>query len=76
MVTHYTPPSVLLKRLGVHVDDASIDSDIQRKFRETINGNMSVKKQRALQILFSGDFDPAALGIGSADVEDVDAVEA
>jgi hypothetical protein len=67
--------SVLLKKLGVHVDDASVDSDIQRKFRETINGNMSVRKQRALQILFSGDFDPEALGIGSAG-EDVDAVEA
>jgi hypothetical protein len=38
---------------------------------------MSVRKQRALQILFIVDFDPEALGIGSAGVDvDVDAVEA
>lgn len=65
--------SVLLKKLGVHVDDASVDSEIQRKFKETFRGNMSVRKQQALQILFSSELDPAALGL---DMTGVDAVEA
>jgi hypothetical protein len=64
---------VLLKKLGVHVDDASVDSEIQRKFKETFRGNMSLRKQQALQILFSSELDPAALGL---DMTGVDAVEA
>lgn len=36
--------SVLLKKLGVHVDDATINSDIQKKFKETFR-NMSARKQ-------------------------------
>ncbi|KAG0526126.1 hypothetical protein BDA96_06G118600 [Sorghum bicolor] len=67
--------SVLLKKLGIQVDDAAVDSEIQRKFKETINGDMSVRKQRALQVLFSGDLDPASLGVEPVGV-DGNAVEA
>lgn len=37
--------SMLLKKLGVDVSDAAIDSEIQQKLKETLRG----------QILFSGD---------------------
>jgi hypothetical protein len=53
-------------KTGVHVDDATVDSEIQKKFKETFQGNMSARKQHALQILFSGEFDPEALGLDTA----------
>ena len=64
---------MLLKKLGVHIEDAAVDSEIQRKFKETFEGNMSARKQQALQILFSGDLDPEAMGL---DMAGLDAVEA
>ena len=57
----------------MHVEDAAVDSEIQRKFKETFEGNMSARKQQALQILFSGDLDPEAMGL---DMAGLDAVEA
>jgi hypothetical protein len=65
--------SVLLKKLGVYVDDAAIGADIQRKFKDTFRGQLTARKQRALQILFSGDFDPAAMGLDMAGLDTVEA---
>jgi len=64
---------VLLKKPGVLVDGASVDSELQIKFKEAFKGDMSVRKQQALQILLVGDFDPAAMGL---DMAGLDAVEA
>jgi hypothetical protein len=65
--------SVLLKKLGVHVNEDAVDSDIQQKFKEMFHGPMSTRKQQAFQILFSGDFDPTAMEL---DMAGLDAVEA
>lgn len=64
---------MLLKKLGVDVSDAAIDSEIQQKFKETFRGQLSTRKQQALQILFSGDFDPAAMGLEMAELDTVEA---
>lgn len=55
---------VLLRKLGVMVDQEAPEEDIERKFKETFRGSsMSSGKQMALQILFNSDFDPAVLGL-------------
>jgi hypothetical protein len=64
---------VLMKKLGMAVDATDADSDIDLKFRAAFSGPISARKQQALQIIFSGDFDPTALGL---DEGDLDAVEA
>lgn len=65
--------TMLLKKLGIHVDADAVDSEIERKFKETLTGPMSDGKKQAFQILFSGDLDPTAMDL---DMAGLDAVEA
>ena len=65
--------SVLLKKLGVRVDEDAGDSEIQRNFKETFRGPMSSGKQQAFQLLFTGDFDPVAMELNMAGLDVVEA---
>ena len=65
--------SVLLKKLGVRVDEDAGDSEIQRNFKETFRGPMSSGKQQTFQLLFSGDFDPTAIGLEMAEFDTIEA---
>jgi CheY-like chemotaxis protein len=62
-----------MRKLGFDVDAVTVDSEIERKFKATFQGPMSASKQQALQILFSGEFDPAAMDL---DMSELDTMEA
>jgi hypothetical protein len=65
--------NVLMKKLEIDVDEDVVDLEIERKFRATFQGPMSANKQQALQILFNGDFDPAAMDLDMAELDTVEA---
>jgi hypothetical protein len=65
--------NVLMKKLGIDVDEDAGDSEIECKFRATFQGPMSANKQQALQIPFNGDFDPAAMDLDMAELDTVEA---
>jgi hypothetical protein len=54
--------NVLLKKLGIAVEEDAADLEIESKFKAAFH-HMSERKQQALQILFNGDFDPAAMDL-------------
>jgi hypothetical protein len=54
--------NVLLKKLGIAVEEDAADLEIENKFKAAFH-HMSTRKQQALQILFKGDFDPAAMDL-------------
>jgi hypothetical protein len=64
--------NVLMKKLGIDVDEDVVDSEIEPKFRATFQGPMSTNKQQALRILFNGDFDPAAMDLDMVELDTVD----
>jgi hypothetical protein len=54
--------NVLLKKLGIAVEEDAADLEIENKVKAAFH-HMSTRKQQALQILFKGDFDPAAMDL-------------
>jgi hypothetical protein len=62
-----------MKKLGMDVDIVAVDSEIERKFRTAFSGPISARIQQAVQILFSGDFDPAAMKLEMAELDAVEA---
>jgi hypothetical protein len=57
--------NVLLKKLGIAVDEDVVDSAIESQFKAGFR-HMTERKRRALQILFNGDFDPVTLDLDMA----------
>jgi CheY-like chemotaxis protein len=62
-----------MRKLGLDIDAATVDSEIKHKFKAAFQGLMSASKQQALQILFSGEFDPADMDL---DMTELDTMEA
>jgi hypothetical protein len=63
--------NVLLKKLGIAVDEDAVDSVIESQFKAAFC-HMTERKQRALQILFNGDFDPVTLDLDMAESDIVE----
>jgi hypothetical protein len=63
--------NVLLKKLGIAVDEDAVDSAIESQFKAAFC-HMTERKQRALQILFNGDFDPVTLDLDMAESDIVE----
>jgi hypothetical protein len=65
--------NVLLQKLGIAVNTETMDAEVVQRFRAAFAGPMSAYKQNALQVLFSGDFDPMAMNLDLAglDAEDM-----
>jgi hypothetical protein len=61
---------VLLKRLGIQVQENCVDAKIKDKFREAFRGNISSTKKQAMQILLNGEIDFSALELNLAGLED------
>jgi hypothetical protein len=65
--------NVLLQKLGIAVDTNAMDAEVVQKFWAAFAAPMSAYKQNALQVLFSGDFDPVTMNLDLArfDAEDM-----
>lgn len=61
---------MLLKRLGIQVQENCVDAKIKDKFREAFRGNISSTKKQAMQILLNGEIDFSALELNLAGLED------
>jgi hypothetical protein len=61
-----------MRKLGMDVDTATVDSEIEHKF-EAFSRPISARKQQVLQILFSGDFNPVAMELDMAELGTVEA---
>jgi hypothetical protein len=57
----------------MEIDTAAVDSEIERKFKAAFQGLILAAKQRALQILFSSDFDSATMELDMAQLGTVEA---
>jgi hypothetical protein len=57
----------------MEIDTATVDSEIERKFKATFQGLILATKQRAPHILFSSDFDPIAMELDMAKLGIVEA---
>jgi hypothetical protein len=60
---------VLLKKLGVEVQEDEPDPDIEEKLKVVFQGDMSENKQRCLQIFLNGRFDVTALDLNLEGLE-------
>lgn len=54
---------VLLKKLGIHVEENAGDVDIKTKFTAAFHGDLSEKKKYATQILLRGELDFSFMGL-------------
>lgn len=61
---------VLLKKLGVAVEEGEPDEDVVRRFKLTFNGDMTQRKQRALQLYVAGGIDVPAMDLDLDGLED------
>jgi hypothetical protein len=57
----------------MEIDTATVDSEIERKFKATFQGLILATKQRAPHILFSSDFDLIAMELDMAKLGIVEA---
>jgi hypothetical protein len=60
---------VLLKKLGVEVQEDEPDPDIEEKLKVVFRGDMSENKQWCLQIFLNGRFDVTALDLNLEGLE-------
>jgi hypothetical protein len=49
-----------MQKLGMMAPSPNVDPETVRKYKATFQGPLSFSKQEALDLLFSGDFDPLA----------------
>lgn len=61
---------MLLKKLGIHVQENCADAEIKEKFREAFRGDISSTKKQALQILLNGEIDFSALELNLAGLQE------
>ena len=54
---------MLMQKLGVIASSPNIDSEMVRKYKSTFEAPLSASKQKALQLLFGGEFDPLAMNL-------------
>lgn len=61
---------LLLRKLGIPVEEYEVDADIECKFNCVFKGDMSVSKQQKLQILLRGGVDVSAMNLNLAGLDD------
>jgi len=54
---------VLLKKMGIHVDENAPDAEAEAKLKLAFRGDMTQRKQNCLQKLLLGNIDLAALDL-------------
>jgi len=54
---------VLLKKMGIHVDENAPDAEAEAKLKLAFRGDMTQRKQNRLQKLLLGNIDLAALNL-------------
>lgn len=64
---------VLLKKLGISIEENAVDANIENKFKAAFRGNISENKKRAMQILLNGELDLSAMNLDLADLDDAEA---
>lgn len=63
--------NVLLKKLGMHVQQDAVDAEVEAKFKAAFKGDLSDRKKEALQILLNGDVDTTAMDLDLAELEEL-----
>lgn len=61
--------NVLLKKLGIAVEENAADAEIEAKFRGAFRGDLSANKKHVLQLLLNGDTDVSAMDLDLAELE-------
>jgi hypothetical protein len=64
--------SVLTQKLGVAADAPPADLDALQRCMATFTAPLSPSKQEVLQALFSPDFDPVAMNLNLAELQEED----
>jgi hypothetical protein len=62
---------VLLKKLGISVADNASEADLEKKIQLAFRGDMSSRKQEALQIFLGGGLDLSSMDLNLLGLEDV-----
>lgn len=62
--------NVLLKKLGIHVDEGAVEADIEDKLKALFRGDMSDRKKQCLEVLLNGNIDLSAMDLDTAGLEE------
>ena len=62
---------VLMQKLGVVASSPNVDSETVHKYKSTFQAPLSASKQKALQLLFGGEFDPLAMNMDMVGMDEV-----